>query len=348
MHRAALLLALLALAPRLAPAQRTGHLRGLVVTPEGRGLANSIVAIDAPTRELLADDSGGFFFAELAPGPHHIRARHLGFAPLDTTVVVDTAATPAPVVLRLTRLTMRLAEIEVRAQKECRAPGPPDPGVEPALALIFEQLRENADRWVLFAAGHPFVWRMERHFDSRGNAGSLPDMRPDTVVIGSLAKWGYAPGRVVTEVNQNGRRERQLNIPGLRDLADTAFHRSHCFTYGGLETIADTEYVRVDFRVASSLHDPDIDGSAYLDPESYLLRRAVVRLTHPGKVNRAMKELEVTSWFHEIAPAVVILADLTAVTHFDVGRGREIERRETQHTVGVTFAGAAPPGLTLP
>lgn len=319
------------------------RVRGLVVTPEGRGLANSIVALEPGGRELFADDSGGFFIGGLAAGSYRLRVRHLGFSPRDTVLVVDPAGTGAPLVIRLERLTMRLSEVRVRGEKECRSPGPPDPDTDPTLAVIFEQLRENADRWVLLAKQYPFTWQMERRF-SYGQGPRAQGTLPDTVVIRSDLTWGYAPGKVISEVMDHGMKTRQLNIPGLRDLADTVFLKTHCFSYGGMETVNDSDYVRLDFRAASAIRGPDIDGSAYLDPATYQLRRATVSLTKPEEAGRNIEELRVTTWYSEIAPSIVILAATSAVTSFETTRGR-VDRTETQRTVGVRFYGRTPPGI---
>jgi hypothetical protein len=245
--------------------------------------------------------------------------------------------------VRLERLTMRLTEVRVRGQKDCREPGPPDPDTDPTLAVIFEQLRENADRWVLLARQYPFTWQMERRF--RMGEGERAQMtRPDTVVIRSDLAWGYAPGKVISDVVEHGQRARQLNIPGLRDLADTVFLAAHCFTYGGVETVDDSDFVRLDFHAASRIRGPDIDGSAYLDPATYQLRRATVRVTKPDEIGRNITELRVTTWYREIAPSIVILDGTRAVTTIDTRQG-SVDRTETQKTVGVKFYGRVPPGV---
>lgn len=346
MRRVVLLAVSLLLLPSCLRAQGEGgsaRVRGIVVTPEGRGLANSIVSLEPGGRELFAGDSGGFLIGGLAAGSYHLRVRHLGFAPRDTTIVVESTGPASPLVVRLERLTMRLTEVRVRGQKDCRDPGPPDPDTDPTLAVIFEQLRENADRWVLLAKQYPFTWQMERRFQF-GEGPRAQSALPDTVVIRSDLAWGYAPGKVISEVMDHGMRTRQLNIPGLRDLADTVFLKSHCFTYGGLETVDDSDYVRLDFRAASAIRGPDIDGSAYLDPGTYQLRRARVTLTKPEEAGRNIEELSVTTWYGEIAPSIVILAATRAVTSFETTRGR-IDRTETQKTVGVKFYGRVPPGV---
>ena len=335
------------IAPAVAFAQGGFVIRGSVNDPAGGPLGYSVVSIVSTERQILTDDGGRFVFAKLDAGTYRIRARHLGFVPLDTVVTVSAERNPE-LELRLTRLTVRLSEMRVVAAGPCVHPGPPDPATDPALAAIFGQLRENADRAVALGRQFPFVYQMERKFSQRTVNDGVRPLNVDTLVIEGGAPWPYRAGRVISDVNEHGRIVRQLNIPGLVQLADSGFHHSHCFSYGGVEKVSGTRYIRVDFEADTRIGEPDIEGIAYLDPEGYQVRRIVMSLTRSERLDPHIVRLQVTSLFREIVPSVVILDSAEGVTTFEMPTGGALTRTERQKTVKVVFTRGAPPGAALP
>jgi hypothetical protein len=107
-------------------------------------------------------------------------------------------------------------------------------------------------------------------------------------------------------------------------------------------------YIRVDFEPYEGLDTPDIEGSAFLDPESYQLRRIVISLTQPDKVASQMTALTVTSTFRELVAAIVVLDSAEAVTTLEPPTGGPVVRTERQKNVGVRFSRATPPGMATP
>jgi hypothetical protein len=249
--------------------------------------------------------------------------------------------------LRLAHVTVRLAEMRVVARGPCVHPGPPDPDRDLSLAIIFGQLRENADRAIVLGAQFPFVFRMERRVLEGVRNGEMRPMAVDTIVIDGGATWMYRRGQVITPVNEYGKPARQLNIPGLVQLADSGFHNAHCFTYGGVEQIKRRPYIRVDFAPDLLIDTPDIEGSVYLDPDSYQISRIVMSLTHPEWLDAKINELKVTSSFREIVSSIAILDSAEGVTTFEVPRGSPVVRTERQKTVNVVFTRTVPPGAVL-
>lgn len=321
--------------------------RGVIRDPAGGPLGYSVVAIASGDRQILTDPDGRFVFLGLDAGTYRVTAKHLGYLPLDTLVTVSAAAT-VELELRLARLTVQLAEMRVVAPGPCIHPGPPDPATEPTLALIFAQLRENADRAIALAQKYPFVFQMERRFSVAAPNRGLRPLGVDTVVADGAARWRYQPGRVVTMVNDRGNQARQLNIPGLVQLADPGFHESHCFSYGGLQKVGGKRYIRVNFETDVRLADPDIEGSAYLDPDGFQIRRLVMSLTHPERVDPDIIKLAVASMFREIVPSIVILDSAEGVTSFEQPTGGPVVRTERQKTVKVVFGRGTPPDAVLP
>lgn len=344
-RRAAWALASVLLLPVAARAQG-GVIRGTVRDSLGEALGYSVVALMPDDRRMLTDDAGRFVISGLAPGSYRLRARHLGFLPLDTTIMVGADSAPR-LDLRLTPITVRLGEMRVVAPGPCVHPGPPDPDTDLSLAIIFGQLRENADRAITLGAQYPFVFLVERRMSQEMPDGAVRPAGLDTVVIDGGATWMYHPGQVITTVVDRGKSARQVNIPGLVQLADSDFHNAHCFTYGGVEKIGRRQYVRVDFAPDVKIDTPDLEGSVYLDPDSYQVTRLVMQLTHPEKAGKWINEMKVTSSFREIVSAIVILDSAEGVTTFDVPRGRPLTRTERQKTVNIVFRRGAPPGADL-
>ena len=345
--RPPVLLTAVAIASGSAMARAQGIIRGTVADSAGRTLGYSIVSVLPDDRRILTDDAGRFVLSGLAPGSYHLRARHLGYLPRDTVVTVGAEGAAPEVELRLARVAVRLAEMRVVARGPCVHPGPPDPDTDLSLAVIFGELRENADRAIALGTQFPFVFRMERRMLQQLPGGDMRPMGVDTTVIDGTARWIYRRGAVITVVNDRGKPTPQLNIPGLVQLADSGFHNAHCFTYGGVEKIKRRSYIRVDFAPDRLIDTPDIEGSVYLDPDSYQISRIVMSLTHPERLDRKISELKVTSSFREIVSSIAILDSVEGVTTFEVPRGRPMVRTERQKTVDVVFTRTAPPGAAL-
>ena len=333
-------------APWRAGAQ-SAVIRGTVVDPVGGPLGYSIVSLDATDRSILTDELGRFVIVGLEAGGYHLRARHLGYLPLDTTVTITAGDAPY-LELRLTHLTVQLSTMRVVAPGPCVHPGPPDPAIEPTLAAIFGQLRDNAERAVALGRQFPFVFQMERRFSVRSTNMSARPIGTDTTVIDGTLRWPYRPGHIVTMVNDRGHQVRQLNIPGLVQLADSAFHASHCFSYGGVEELNGAPYIRVDFEPDEGIDEPEITGSAYLDTAGYQVQRIVMSLTRTSRLDPYIVALRVTSSFREIVPSIVILDSAEGVTSFEMPGGGPQVRTERQKTVKVIFVRGTPPGTALP
>ena len=325
-----------------ASAQQPGVVvRGTVVGPGDTPLAYAVVSLDSGGSERFTDASGAFFFNGVAAGQVHLRARRLGYRPLDTLVTV--APEMAPVAVRMERLAVALSAIRVTAERRCARGGAPNAASSPELAAIFEQIRENARRYRLVASRYPFVYRAVRSFENTGDYYGSKVTR-DTVVMSSASDWQYAPGKVVADVVVLGKRERQMNLPALAQFADEAFIAAHCFSYGGLSTDYGRPLVRVDFRPTIDIDAPDIEGSVFVDPgHDYVIRRLLISLTQPQRATYGVESLDVTTVYRETRPPIIVLDTVVAVTRTG-GGGRRGQRVETQTLLEFFFqSGVAPP-----
>jgi hypothetical protein len=302
-------LALACGASRTAAAQdtlRTGvTVRGSVIAGETIApLPYSSVELVPGFPRRLADDSGRFHFAGVRPGRYHVLIRQIGYLPFDSLIVVPDDVR-APFVVSLFRIGITLPAVTVRARVECRRPGAPNPAVTPALAAVFDQVVENARRARLVADSFPFTYRVERTLAERTRDGQRRVTRTDTL-SGTAREREYRPGRLVGPGFGARAGERVVHIPTLRAFAETAFVSHHCFRLAGRDTLQGGTFIRLDFEPAASFKEADVQGAAYLDSATYLIRYTVVRVTRPRRVSRHLASLVVTSRFKEIAPWILI------------------------------------------
>jgi hypothetical protein len=258
----------------------------------------------------FTDAEGQFFLGGLAPGIYHIRARQIGFSPVDTTVTVADA--PVRIVLRLRRLAVKLAAVRVTAGRadECVATGIPDSAANPRLAGVFSQLADNVDRYRILVDEYPFRYRREERRVIRVEGRGEATLSFDTAAYDSRERRQYRIGDVLyDQVGPDGVRHQYMYIPTFRDLADTAFQAAHCFSFAG----QDHGTIRIDFQPATRIDAPDVEGSLYLDADRYIIRRAVFRLTKPGAVDPPIRGLAATTTFAEIVPLVPVVGS----THSD-------------------------------
>jgi hypothetical protein len=339
-------LAALVAAPAGALAQRPqarsgpGIVRGIVQGEDGQPIPYAVVALLPGLGQRFTDDAGAFGFTLVAPGTYRVLARQVGFRPKDTTVVVAPNATTV-VRLSLEHLTVQLAEIKVVASRGCTAPGPPDSLVSPDLAAIFDQLKLNAERYRLLVSSYPFRFRMERVFVNYAENGEVVDSLTDTVSYRSNAGPGYRPGQVVGFGRGRGNEVGLvLNLPTLADFADSSFQANHCFAYAGMVEDEDTSAVRFQYEPTVLLRTPDIEGYVDLDPVTFQVRRALVRLTHPVRALQGLSEASSTIYFAEIYPNVVVQRRIVSVSlpvlRLDV-KNRIARYTQTQRMLEVRF-----------
>src|SRR5688500_14739620 len=154
MHRLASLAVAL---PAVAGAQGSATLVGVVASAEsGEPLAYATAEAPALRRAELTGEGGTFRLRGIPAGTTRLVVRRMGFAPLDTTVVLRAGGSDT-LRVRLARVATRLAGVRVRASRDCTDPGPPSAADDPAFHAVFEQLRTNAEQYRILAARHPFT-----------------------------------------------------------------------------------------------------------------------------------------------------------------------------------------------
>jgi len=339
----AILVGLVACAPSVAAQSLHGDVRA-AQTDVPLPYSTILLEPGAPGGRFT-DDSGRFAFPDLAAGRYRLIVRAIGYLPFDTSIAVGGA----PILLRieLRPMAIELPPLTVLGTRACVLPGAPARDSQPELAAVFDQLNDNAARYRLLSDAYPFRYWMERI-----STDSPPPARAVGVVIDTLERHSTARtryrsgGLIFTQAGPRGRPERALRLPTVVDLADSEFHRSHCFSFGGVDTLDGRALWRVDFLAAERVRRPDVDGSAWLEADTYQLRRLVFRLTHPDRAGNALHALEATVIFGELLPAVTVPARVEAVTRYR-RRGQQTRVREAQRLLQVDFLKARP-GLQSP
>ena len=326
-----------------ATSDSTGTLIGIISTKEGDvPLAYSVVSVATLGRERFTNMEGKVTLTDLPAGPLQLRVRHLGYLPADLNVVIQAGRTDT-IRVALTHITVQLTAMQVHGYEECKEPGPPTVATDSTFATVFDQLRQNADQYRLLSEAYPFFYAVERTFFRVLANGDSRTESVDTLIIGS-ARWIYKPGTVVTR-RGGGRGAVMMNIPTLVNFADDVFLENHCFQNGGVEAVDGVDLLRVDFTVASRIKEPDVNGSMYLDPVTFQIRRSVLRLSKIPSGLTGLAETEAVTKFGEVLPSVPVISDIASVNRFERNPNRPLNdasANERQRLIRVQFVNGVP------
>jgi hypothetical protein len=316
--RRAAVCAAITLGPYAAIAQRTTIVGRVVAVGTDVPLGYSVIGFAPDGRELFSDADGRFALRGVKAGHVRLWAKHIGHTPLDTTLDV-AAGDSVTLRLELALVSIQLPAVHTLA-KECAHPGESNPRLGAALAMLFEQLKQNAERNRLLARSYPFEVDVERKITKPEPALEARFVAFDTVHRSSQRTWQYAPGRLL------GTREyapgvfggtwTTVAIPELSDFADETFLNAHCFDYSGLEVVEADTLLRIDFVPAPTVHEPDVSGAIFLDPKTYQIRSTFVSLVNLNKKLRDLiggQSIRVT--FREVVPGVPILDAVSSVVY---------------------------------
>jgi hypothetical protein len=304
-------------------------------------VAYATVSLQPAFGPRFADAGGRFRFEPVPAGDYRLVVRLIGYMPYNAPLVVPDSGVAIRVALQ--PLLITLPPVTVTGRARCTAPGRPDPAAQPELVSLFDQLRENAARFRLLSDTYPFRYWVARYFEDEAGDGAIRAVRSDTVEYRSNQRGdAYAPGRVVRIERGAERRERIMHLPTLADLADSTFQSTHCFRYAGVDTVGGVAYLRLDFRVADHVRTPDVDGTAYLDLGTRVLHRLTLSLTRAEQAALNVRSVSAEATFGELAPTLLVLDRLDAVTTLRRARGLPVRRLERQRLLRVEFVGPSP------
>jgi hypothetical protein len=91
----------------------SGTLVGVLLDESGHAVASAAVSLAGTTYRRRTDASGGWRMGHLFSGAYVVHLRHIGYAPLDTTLVVRRGPGVTQDTIRVTRIAERLAVVTV-------------------------------------------------------------------------------------------------------------------------------------------------------------------------------------------------------------------------------------------
>jgi hypothetical protein len=322
-----------------ALAQQTVVVGGIVVSAGAdQSLPYSTVSVAGGVQRFTGAD-GSFSFA-LAPGQYSLRVRQLGFAPLDTTITVASGANLRALLFRLQPVAIRLDAIRTYATS-CSS------GFGGDLGVLVGELSKNADREKLLRTEYPFVYEIERKNSYQGIGGTTVQS-VDTVKYLSKVIEGYAPGHLVRLVDSTAPNSaREMRIPTLTDLADPLFIGSHCFKVPGMETVDGARAYRIDFQPSGDIKATDVEGTAFIDSTSYLIRKAIFRLTKPEKLKPPVLGLEVTTTYREIFNGLTLFEKIHSEQVLNKNVRFKANQDQDQRLTAIKFYGRTPDDIVI-
>jgi len=289
-------------------------LTGTLVDVEGdRPVPYGTVTLVGTDWAAFADANGGFRLAGFPAGTYIVRARQIGYAPTDTTIMIASAPAITTLSFRMHRIPALLGLVKVQGHRSgrCVNTGIPDSTINLPLARIFTQVRENVDRFRLLADAYPYRYRRVERNVMRSDPGGDSTISTDTVTYESRSRRAYhLGGEIYDDFDAGGHRREYMYLPAFRDLADPGFLAVHCFSYGGTESLAGSRVLRIDFRPEETIALPDVEGSIYLDSARLIVRRAVFRMTKPEAAKSQILGLTVTATYREVAPLIPVVDSL--------------------------------------
>ena len=260
-----------------------------------RELPNAEVIDLESTVRRFTNDRGQALIPWPSSGHLRLRIRQLGFKFVDRTVErpPNEQTSSDTLIVVLERVVFALSEVVTRAPSQC---GGEDADSTAKMLSIpaLEQLRLGAERYESFRKAYPFRIEQERRTITVGIDGKPMGVRRGHEQAQSES-WGdrYEPGNVVERV-PNG-----FSIPILfiSALADPAFWKHHCFVVRGIESLGSDRAVRLQFAPARNVHDPDWEGTAFIDATSGILRRVEFRLSGLSPKDRPRRFEGYTTFF---------------------------------------------------
>jgi hypothetical protein len=279
---------------------------GQAVFKDSANTALGYSVVIAPGTQLLTGSSGKFLLRGLGPGPVKVTVKHIGFAPRDTVITLGARDT-VRLDMALSRLVISLPEVLVTAKCTDEMPKEPLP---PVLSELFDQVRQNAERYKLLGNAEPFKLKVVRVRGHRTPDGRVAPEAIDTILRGAFPPGPYEPKKVIRKGVGEYKNSWVMAIPELPDLADTSFLNNHCLRYAGKALVLGDSVIRVDYEPVPWLaKDVDIFGTLYLRTSDYQLVTSVTTLNRiPGQFyGSGMSEVGVTARFTEIVPGVPVL-----------------------------------------
>jgi hypothetical protein len=333
--------------PGLAVAQRATILGEIIVRSSGAPIGYAVVGAKPDTPDRFTDANGRFVLRDIKPGKLILSAKHVGYAPFDTTFDV-AAGDSVRIRIELSAIAIQLPAANSLGQG-CAHPGGPTASMSAELAMLFDQVKQNADRNRLLSTSYPFEVVVQRKISRPEPALEARFVAYDTVVHSSDRAWRYKPGNMMgtreIESGAFGGQWLTITMPELADFGDERFLENHCFDFVGVDVVDGDSLLRLDFTPAPTVHTPDVGGSIYLDPKTFQLRVTMVSLVNLTKQLRSqISGQSIRVRFKEAIPGVPVIDALSSVVFPRDGAKDAASEPSTedQRAIAVRFLKAKP------
>jgi hypothetical protein len=240
---------------------------------------------------FLARQDGGFSVA-LATPIVRLRARRLGFTPVEADIPADA---PMRIVMRALPQRLAVRRVSARTARDCRARDHTGDGGELA-EVVGEQFLRSA---LALEAARDSVRLIEwRTKDRRGGqeVGDSSLVALDSVFV------AYRPGRVVTGVGLISR----IQLPSARDLGSDTFIDSRCFTVRGTVVEGTDTLDLLHFEPSRRLKDPDVRGDIAVDRRTALPRWMEVEVVNLIRPVHAYRRVRGSFQYRIIGPLLAV------------------------------------------
>ena len=148
-------------------------------------------------------------------------------------------------------------------------------------------------------------------------AGLLMLAAPATIA----AQRGTLSGAIVSRETKEPLAYSIVALPALGRESFTT--DSGAFTFGDLPVGPLNEFhvVRIDIVAADRITEPDVEGSLYLDQDTFQIRRSALHLTRMPNVY-ALQAFDVTTDFEELMESIPVIYRVFTIQSFDTSARR--------------------------
>jgi len=281
-----------------------GTLRGIVQdSATGRPIGYALVILTGRDQRVFASEEGRFILTGLPSGKAILRIQQIGYRPASVTLAVDAreeAPTgPSGLVIRLVQQVLILPEIVVRgnscsSMEELSA-------TSADASTIFDEMFKNAERILTLERKYPFVLKFQRVVTFLDSSYTRLGGFVDTIRKDSKS---YAPYRAGQLLDRAGTLGEKVAAFTTSDIAGEEFQKSHCFWYGGRDSVEGFPGYRIDFAPSPKVTTIDWAGSLLVDSVSLALLRAEARLVNiPAKGTNFLSAV-CTIFYQPIVPSL--------------------------------------------
>lgn len=283
-RRIGLLLVLVLVAASRLPGQTLvrapgGTLVGLVRdSASGEPVGYALVVLEGKDQRVFASEAGRFTLTGLGGGAARIRVQQIGYRArilsLQVNTRQETGGEPG-LVVDLTRHALVLPEIVVEGSSCFELP---EVGVfAPEASGIIGQAFANAERILTLERKFPFLLEYQRVVTLLDSTYNRIDGRVDTIRRDSRTYVPYRAGKVF---DRPGTPMEKVAIFTSSDIAGSEFQKTHCFWYGGRDSVEGFPGYRIDFAPRPEVKSADWAGSILIDSASMILLRTEARLVN--------------------------------------------------------------------